>query len=90
MHSQARAFLQPTRANIHQYQFNNPIVLAVLAQNANVCLFVLQVNDANFHLCFALMGSLACHPYFDTGHLFNISENLCHSHLLPSVSRLEL
>ena len=26
MHSQARAFLQPTRANIHQYQFNNPIV----------------------------------------------------------------
>ena len=27
MHSQARAFLQPTRANIHQYQFNNPILL---------------------------------------------------------------
>ena len=27
MHSQARAFLQPTRANIHQYQFNNPIIL---------------------------------------------------------------
>ena len=26
MHSQARAFLQPTRANIHQYQFNNPII----------------------------------------------------------------
>ena len=26
MHSQARAFLQPTRANIHQYQFNNPIL----------------------------------------------------------------
>ena len=26
MHSQARAFLQPTGANIHQYQFNNPIV----------------------------------------------------------------
>ena len=25
--SQARAFLQPTRANIHQYQFNNPILL---------------------------------------------------------------
>ena len=30
MHSQARAFLQPTRANIHQYQFNNPIVLCRL------------------------------------------------------------
>ena len=26
MHSKARAFLQPTRANIHQYQFNNPII----------------------------------------------------------------
>ena len=26
MHSQARAFLQPTSANIHQYQFNYPIV----------------------------------------------------------------
>ena len=23
MHSQARAFLQPSRANIHHYQFNN-------------------------------------------------------------------
>ena len=29
MHSQGRAFLQPTRANIHQYQFNNPIVRAL-------------------------------------------------------------
>ena len=28
MHSQARAFLQPTRANIHKYQFNNPILLS--------------------------------------------------------------
>ena len=27
IHSQARAFLQPTRANIHQYQFNNPKIL---------------------------------------------------------------
>jgi hypothetical protein len=27
MHSQARAFLQPPHANIHQYKFNNPIVL---------------------------------------------------------------
>ena len=27
MHSLARAFLQPTRANIHQYQYNNPIIL---------------------------------------------------------------
>ena len=27
MHSQARAFSQPPRANIHQYQFNNPIAL---------------------------------------------------------------
>ena len=26
MHSQARVFLQPTRANFQQYQFNNPIV----------------------------------------------------------------
>ena len=26
MHSKARAFLQPTRANIHQYQFNYHIV----------------------------------------------------------------
>ena len=26
MHSQALAFLQSTHANIHQYQFNNPIV----------------------------------------------------------------
>ena len=26
MHSQAHAFLHPTCANIHQYQFNNPIV----------------------------------------------------------------
>jgi hypothetical protein len=23
---QARAFLQPTHANIHQYKFNNPIL----------------------------------------------------------------
>ena len=30
MHSQARAFLQPTRANIHQYQFNNPILLKII------------------------------------------------------------
>ena len=29
MHSQARAFVQPTRANIHQYQFNNPVLLHV-------------------------------------------------------------
>ena len=29
MHSQARAFLQPTRANIHQIQFNNPIILSL-------------------------------------------------------------
>ena len=27
--SQARAFLQPARANIHQYQFNNPIILRI-------------------------------------------------------------
>ena len=27
MHSQARAFLQPTRANIHRYQFNSPVIL---------------------------------------------------------------
>ena len=26
MHSQVHAFLQQTCANIHQYQFNNPIV----------------------------------------------------------------
>ena len=26
MHSQARAFLQPTSANLHQYQFNYSIV----------------------------------------------------------------
>ena len=26
MHSQARAFLQPTRANIHQCHLNNPIL----------------------------------------------------------------
>ena len=26
MHSQARVFLQPTRVNIHQYQFNNTII----------------------------------------------------------------
>ena len=26
MHLQARAFLQPTRANIHKNQFNDPIV----------------------------------------------------------------
>ena len=26
LHSQAREFLQPTRANIHQYQFNNSII----------------------------------------------------------------
>ena len=31
MHSQARAFLQPTRANIHQYQFNKPIILSSLS-----------------------------------------------------------
>ena len=30
MHSQARAFLQPTPANIHQYQFNNPILYWML------------------------------------------------------------
>ena len=33
MHSQARAFLQPTRANIHQYQFNNPILSVPTLQN---------------------------------------------------------
>ena len=32
MHSQARAFLQPTRANIHQYQFNNPILFDLSAR----------------------------------------------------------
>ena len=32
-------------------------------------------------------GSLACHTYFDTGHPFIIviSEDPCHSNLLPSV-----
>ena len=29
MHSQVRAFLQPIHANIHQYQFNNLISLAI-------------------------------------------------------------
>ena len=26
MHSQVRAFLQPTRANVAKYQFNDPII----------------------------------------------------------------
>ena len=38
MHSQARAFLQPTRANIHQYQFNNPITLNVCIVNTFCCI----------------------------------------------------
>ena len=33
MHSQARAFSQPTRANIHQYQFNNPIISNEISVN---------------------------------------------------------
>ena len=35
MHSQPRAFLQPTRAKIYQYQFNKPII----------CSFILTRGD---------------------------------------------
>ena len=36
-HSQARAFSQPTRANIHQYQFNNPIIFCKYPATINRC-----------------------------------------------------
>ena len=33
MHSQVRAFSQPIRANIYQYQFNNPMLYSFLSSD---------------------------------------------------------
>ena len=37
LHLQSRAFLLPTRANIHQYQFNNPIVITTHTWFEELC-----------------------------------------------------
>ena len=56
MHSQARAFSQPTRANIHQYQFNNPIILSSKSMILQILLYhtcapmsiVIEIRTANY------------------------------------------
>ena len=44
IHKQACEFLQPTRANIHQYQFNSPIILQKI-HAAGMCFFVLLIKS---------------------------------------------
>ena len=47
MHSQARAFFQPTRANIHQYQFNNPILFPYKWNQYNI-IFNIMYTEIHF------------------------------------------
>ena len=52
MHQLARAFLQPTCANIHYYQFNNPLLLIVTYNTSIVqhrqSTYILDINQYNW------------------------------------------
>ena len=67
MHSQARAFSQPTRANIHQYQFNNPIIFCkypatyrIFNKNCFVKYLLLLKQNNKISICLFIFSYSPC------------------------------